>query len=151
LKYRFHGKEKLISLGTYPEVSVGQTREKAKLEREKLENNIDPSFDRQINKQKSKKAAANSFKTIAVEWHAKQHTWTRTHAKSVLRKLDVDVFPYIGMYPISQIEAPQLLNMIRIIEHRGSYDLTHRVLGICGQIFRMVYQVAVVTATLLLT
>lgn len=66
----------------------------------------------------------------------KQHTWTKTHAKSVLRKLEVDVFPYIGMYPISQIEATQLLNMIRIIEHRGSYDLAHRVLGICGQVFR---------------
>ena len=54
----------------------------------------------------------------------------------MFRKLEVDVFPYIGMYPISQIEAPQLLNMLRIIEKRGSYDLAHRVLGICGQVFR---------------
>ena len=136
LRYKIHNKEKSLSLGIYPVVGLKQARQLAQAERVKLVSNIDPSIDRQINKQKSKEAAANSFKTVAVEWHAKQHTWTKTHSKSVLRKLEVDVFPYIGMYPISQIEAPQLLNMIRIIEHRGSYDLAHRVLGICGQIFR---------------
>ena len=137
LKYRIHGKEKLISLGTYPDVSLGQAREKAKAERQKLENNIDPSFDRQINKQKAKEAAANSFVAIAREWYTKQtHTWVDSHAKDVSRRLEGNIFPYIGMYPISTIEAPQLLNMIRIIEHRGSYDLAHRVLGVCGQVFR---------------
>ncbi len=136
LRYRLHGKEKLLSLGVYPDVSLSLAREKSKIERDKLKNNIDPSMDRQINKQKAKEAASNSFKAVADEWHAKQHTWTKTHSKSVFRKLEVDVFPYIGMYPISQIEAQQLLNMIRIIEKRGSYDLAHRVLGICGQVFR---------------
>ena len=136
LRYKIHNKEKSLSLGVYPVVGLKQARQLAQAERVKLVSNIDPSIDRQINKQKSKEAAANSFKTVAVEWHAKQHTWTKTHSKSVLRKLEVDVFPYIGMYPISQIEAPQLLNMIRIIEHRGSYDLAHRVLGVCGQVFR---------------
>ncbi len=136
LRYKIHDKEKSISLGVYPVVSLKQARQLAQAERVKLASNIDPSFDRQINKQKSKEAAANSFKAVAVEWHAKQHTWTKNHAKSVLRKLEVDVFPYIGMYPISTIEAPQLLNTIRIIEQRGSYDLAHRVLGICGQVFR---------------
>ena len=53
-----------------------------------------------------------------------------------MRRLEMNVFPCIGMYPISKIEAPQLLNMVRIIEHRGSYDLAHRVLGVCGQVFR---------------
>lgn len=136
LRYRLHGKEKLLSLGVYPDISLSVAREKAKIERDKIKNNIDPSLDRQINKQKVKEAASNSFKAVAAEWHAKQHIWTKTHSKSVFRKLEVDVFPYIGMYPISQIEAPQLLNMIRIIEKRGSYDLAHRVLGISGQIFR---------------
>ena len=136
LRYKIHDKEKSLSLGVYPVVGLKQARQLAQTERAKLASNIDPSIDRQINKQKAKEATANSFKAVAVEWHTKQHTWTKSHSISVLRKLEVDVFPYIGMYPISTIEAPQLLNMIRIIEQRGSYDLAHRVLGVCGQVFR---------------
>ncbi len=137
LRYKIHDKEKSISLGVYPVVTLKQARQLAQAERAKLASNIDPSFDRQINKQKSKEAAANSFEAVAREWYTKQtHTWVGSHAKDVMRRLEGNVLPYIGMYPISTIEAPQLLNMIRIIEQRGSYDLAHRVLGVCGQVFR---------------
>lgn len=137
LRYKIHDKEKSISLGVYPVVGLKQARQLARAERVKLASNIDPSIDRQINKQKAKEAAANSFEAVAREWYRKQtHTWVISHSKDVLRRLEVNVFPYIGVYPISTIEAPQLLNMIRIIEHRGSFDLAHRVLGVCGQVFR---------------
>ncbi|MDV6347302.1 tyrosine-type recombinase/integrase [Nitrosomonas sp. Is35] len=137
LRYKIHDREKSLSLGVYPVVGLKQARQLAQVERVKLSGNIDPSIDRQINKQKAKEAAANSFEAVAREWSAKQtHTWVKSHAKDVLRRLESNVFPYIGMYPISTIEAPQLLNMIRIIEQRGSYDLAHRVLGVCGQVFR---------------
>lgn len=137
LRYKIHDKEKSLSLGVYPVVGLKQARQLAQAERVKLTINIDPSIDRQINKQKAKQAAANSFEAVSREWYTKQtHTWTATHSKDVLRRLEGNVFPYIGMYPIGTIEAPQLLNMIRIIEQRGSYDLAHRVLGVCGQVFR---------------
>mgnify|MGYP001559493616 FL=1 len=137
LRYKIHDKEKSLSLGVYPIVGLKQARQLAQAERVKLASNIDPSLDRQINKQKAKQAAADSFEAIAREWYTKQtHTWVKSHAKGVIRRLEMNVFPYIGMYPISTIEAPQLLNMVRIIEHRGSYDLAHRVLGVCGQVFR---------------
>ncbi|MEK6686111.1 MAG: integrase arm-type DNA-binding domain-containing protein [Pseudomonadota bacterium] len=137
LRYKIHDKEKSLSLGVYPVVGLKQARQLAQAERVKLSNNIDPSTDRQINKQKAKQAAADSFEAIAREWYTKQtHAWAATHSRDVSRRLEVNVFPYIGMYPISTIEAPQLLNMIRIIEHRGSYDLAHRILGVCGQVFR---------------
>ncbi|MER2514566.1 MAG: tyrosine-type recombinase/integrase [Nitrosomonas ureae] len=137
LRYKIHDKEKSLSSGVYPIVGLKQARQLAQAERVKLVSNIDPSIDRQINKQKAKQAASNSFEATAREWNTKQHnTLTKDHSKRVLRRLEVDVFPYIGMYPVSQIDAPQLLNMIRIIEHRGSYDLAHRVLGMCGQVFR---------------
>jgi integrase len=137
LRYKIHDKEKSLSLGVYPVVGLKQARQLAQVERVKLMGNIDPSIDRKLNKQKAKEAAANSFEATAREWHTKQtHTWAGSHAKDVLRRLEGNVFPYIGMYPISTIEAPQLLNMIRIIEQRGSYDLAHRVLGVCGQVFR---------------
>ena len=137
LRYKIHDKEKSLSLGVYPVVGLKQARQLAQAERVKLTINIDPSIDRQINKQKAKQVAANSFEAVSREWYTKQtHTWTATHSKDVLRRLEGNVFPYIGMYPIGTIEAPQLLNMIRIIEQRGSYDLAHRVLGVCGQVFR---------------
>jgi len=137
LRYKIHDKEKSLSLGVYPVVGLKQARQLAQAERVKLMGNIDPSIDRKLNKQKAKEAAANSFEATAREWYTKQtHAWAGSHAKDVLRRLEGNVFPYIGMYPISTIEAPQLLNMIRIIEQRGSYDLAHRVLGVCGQVFR---------------
>lgn len=137
LRYKIHDKEKSLSLGVYPVVGLKQARQLAQAERVKLTINIDPSIDRQINKQKAKQVAANSFEAVSREWYTKQtHTWAATHSKDVLRRLEGNVFPYIGMYPIGTIEAPQLLNMIRIIEQRGSYDLAHRVLGVCGQVFR---------------
>lgn len=137
LRYKIHDKEKSLSLGVYPVIGLKQVRQLAQAESVKLASNIDPSHDRQINKQKSKEAAANSFEVVAREWYGNQvHDWVKSHAKDVLRRLEVNVFPYIGRYPISSIEAPQLLNMIRIIEQRGSYDLAHRVLGVCGQVFR---------------
>ena len=137
LRYKIHDKEKSLSLGVYPVVGLKQARQLAQAERAKLVSNIDPSIDRQINKQKAKEAAANSFEAVAREWCTKQtHTWAATHSKDVSRRLEGNVFPYIGRYPIDTIEAPQLLNMIRIIEQRGSFDLAHRVLGVCGQVFR---------------
>ncbi|MCW5619127.1 MAG: tyrosine-type recombinase/integrase [Nitrosomonas sp.] len=137
LRYRIHGKEKSISLGVYPDISLSEAREKAKLERKKVEDHIDPSIDRKVIKQRAKQTAENSFEAVSREWYAKQiHTWVHSHAKDVMRRLEGNVFPYIGMHPISKIEAPELLNMIRIIENRGSYDLAHRVLQVCGQVFR---------------
>ena len=137
LRYRIHGKEKSISLGVYPDISLSEAREKAKLERKKVEDHIDPSIDRKVIKQRAKQAAENSFEAVAREWYAKQiHTWVHSHAKDVKRRLEGNVFPYIGMHPISQIETPELLNMVRIIENRGAYDLAHRVLQVCGQVFR---------------
>ncbi len=137
LRYKLFGQEKSISLGTYPTTSLKQARQNAQAEREKLAGNIDPSIDRKITKQRAKQAAENSFEAVAREWYSKQlHTWVDSHAKDVIRRLEGNVFPYIGMHPISTIEAPELLNMIRIIENRGSYDLAHRVLQVCGQVFR---------------
>ena len=137
LRYRIHGKEKLISLGVYPDVSLSEAREKAKSERNKVENHLDPSIERKVAKQRAKQAAENSFEAIAREWYSKRvHTWVDSHSKDVKRRLESNVFPYIGMHPISKIEAPELLNMLRIIENRGSYDLAHRVLQVCGQVFR---------------
>lgn len=80
---------------------------------------------------------ASSFSAVATEWHRKQATrWSAVHAANVLRRIEVDLFPYLGTRPISEIEAPELLATVRRIESRGAHDLAHRTLGAAGQIFR---------------
>jgi hypothetical protein len=74
---------------------------------------------------------------VALEWFGKQqHIWVPHHAIDVKRRLDANIFPLLGKRPIDQIEPPELLQAIRKIEDRGSYDLAHRVLQVCGQVFR---------------
>ncbi len=137
LRYKIHGKEKSISIGVYPKIGLKQARENSQLERGKLDQHLDPSMERRIRKQQSKEAVENSMEAVAREWYSKQlNIWVKSHAKDVLRRLEVNIFPYIGRHPINKIEAPELLNTIRTIEKRGAYDLAHRVLGVCSQVFR---------------
>ena len=135
-KYRFGGKEKLLSLGIYPEVTLAQARERRHKARSQVANNIDPGQVR-----KAKKAARNSnentFEVVAREWFGKfELGWAPGHAIKIKRRLENDVYPYIGDRPISEIKAPELLMVLRRIESRGALDSAHRTRNTCGQIFR---------------
>lgn len=139
MKYRFAGKEKLLALGVYPEISLKEARVKRDAARKLLAMDPpqDPGQTRQAEKRARKVAAANSFEAVAREWYGKQvHTWVKSHADDVIRRLEVNLFPIIGHRPIAEIDAPELLSTVRKIESRGAYDLAHRVLGVSGQIFR---------------
>ena len=137
LRYYMAGKEKTLSLGVYPKVSLKDARAKRDTERKRLNDNLDPSAERRAEKMRVKIAAENSFEAVAREWFGKQlHTWVPGHTADVKRRLEKNVFPFIGRRPIAQIDAPELLEAVRKIEARGSYDLAHRVLQVCGQVFR---------------
>lgn len=136
LKYRFAGKEKKLSLGSYPEVSLASAREKRNIAKSQLSGDIDPGLLRSTFKQTQKIAAQNNFESIAREWHAKfTPTWTDTHAKTTITRLEQNIFPWIGKRPISEIAAPELLSALRRIESRGAVETAHRVLQICGKVF----------------
>lgn len=133
LKYRVAGREKLLSLGAYPDVGLKRAREKRDDARRLLADKIDPSL-----KRKSERAAqANTFEAIAREWLA-------MHAKSVAlvtlekkrQRFEDLVFPYIGKQPIADIGAPALLDVFRRIEARGNHETAHRARSECGNIFR---------------
>lgn len=137
LRYWLAGKEKSLSLGVFPDISLKEAREAAAIERKKLESNLDPSAERKVKKLNDKLSAANSFQAVADEWFNKQvHTWVNTHASDVKRRLEVNVYPKLGKRPINEIEAPELLSVVQVIENRGAYDLAHRVMQVCGQVFR---------------
>ncbi|MEQ1838004.1 MAG: integrase arm-type DNA-binding domain-containing protein [Candidatus Nitrotoga sp.] len=137
LRYQLGGKEKSLSFGSYPQVSLKEARAKRDEQRKVLDADLDPSAERKATNLRKKLANVNSFEAVALEWYTKQlHTWVEHHASDVKRRLESNIFPTLGKRPIDQINALELLETIRKIEARGAYDLAHRVLQVCGQVFR---------------
>jgi integrase len=137
LKYRFGGKEKGHSLGIYPDVSLKEARERRDEARRLLANGTDPSEHRKARKAAKNDQAANSFEVVAREWFAKNSpNWAKNHANRIIRRLERDIFPWIGGKPIADISPPQLLEVVRRIEERGALETAHRALGNCGQVLR---------------
>ena len=136
-KYLFDGKEKRISLGVYPDISLSDARERRDEARKLVANGIDPSENRKAQKSAKTERAANSFEVIAREWYAKySKTWVENHGNRIIRRLERDIFPWIGGKPIADLSAPDLLTVIRRIEERGALETAHRALSNCGQVFR---------------
>ena len=136
-KYRFAEKEKRLSLGVYPEVSLKAARAKRDEARRLLGDGIDPSEHRQQNKSALTAKAANSFEAIAREWFAKfSENWVDTHSSKIIRRLERDLFPWLGARSINSITAPELLSALRRIESRGALETAHRAMQNCGQVFR---------------
>lgn len=137
LKYRYAGKEKRISLGVYPQVTLKEARDRRYQARKLLENYIDPSEHRKEIVEQIRIRAANTFEVIAREWfELQERVWATSHASRVIRRLEKNIFPWIGRKPIDTISAPQLLEVIRRIEGRGIIETAHRSLATCGQVFR---------------
>ena len=133
LKYSFHGKEKLISLGLYPSVSLKEARERAATARKDIENGIDPSEKRKL----KKSACQNTFEGVALEWHEQnKHKWSEVYAKTIMHRMKRNLFPQIGSKPVHLVSAPELLALLRKIEARGAKDIPHIVRSICSSVFR---------------
>jgi integrase len=136
-KYRRDGREKQLSLGTYPDVSLKSARKRRDEARERVAENIDPSAHRKAQKSARADRAANSFEIVAREWFEKYSpSWAANHGPRIIRRLERDIFPYMGARPIAEIKAQDLLAVIRRIEGRGVLETAHRALATCGQIFR---------------
>ena len=137
LKYRHGGKEKRLSLGVYPDVSLKDARQRRDDARKLLANDIDPAENRKAVKAARVERAGNSFEVIAREWYAKNSpNWAENHGKRILQRFERDLFPWIGGRPIAEITAPELLAVLRRIEARGAVETAHRAHQNCGQVFR---------------
>lgn len=137
LKYRYGGKEKRLAIGTYPEISLLDARNRRETARKLLANGIDPADAKKAQKAARLDREANSFEVVAREWFVKfAPTWTDSHGDRIIRRLERDVFPWIGGRAIAEIKAPELLECLRRIEKRGALETAHRALQNCGQVFR---------------
>ena len=136
-KFRFLGKEKRLSLGTYPEVGLKDARWKRDDARRLLSQGVDPSATRRAEKAAGAERAANSFEVLAREWFEKHSPgFAPDHASRVLRLFERDLFPALGKRAIAEITPPELLAVLRRIEDRGALDTAHRARANCGQVFR---------------
>jgi integrase len=136
-KYKFLGKETSLSLGSYPEISLSEAREKQSDARKLLQNQINPSTARKEEKQLAKFRQNNSFRAVAEEWHATNlRKWTTEHGKKLWRRLEIHILPTLGNRPISEISALDLLEVLRRVEKLGKTETTHRALHYCTSIFR---------------
>ncbi|MDR1075696.1 MAG: integrase arm-type DNA-binding domain-containing protein, partial [Xanthomonadaceae bacterium] len=137
LKYRFGGKEKRLSLGTYPDTGLASARAARDEARKLLAAGIDPSVHRKASKAAGEDRVSNSFEVIAREWFAKQsRSWAKSHSNKIMLRLENDVFPWLGGRPIAEITVQEVLATMNRIVDRGAVESAHRCLQSCGQIFR---------------
>ena len=137
LAYRFGGKQKELSIGVYPDVSLKHARIKRDDARKQLAQDIDPSQEKKLKRSAAADASDNSFEHTALEWfQIKMIDKSKSHQDRTLRALKKDMFPVLGNRPISEITAKELLQALRKIESRGALETAKRARQTSGQIFR---------------
>jgi len=147
--YTIHGTRKNLSFGTYPGTGLALARKKADEARQMVREGIDLSGARKASKAQAIEAReaqqradaglpmADRFEATAREWHEiRAPDWSASYAGKVLKRLEVDVFPYIGRRPIGELTPPELLDVLCKIEARGVIETAHRAHESCSQVFR---------------
>ncbi len=135
--YRCDGKQKVMTFGRYPDVSLARVRERHAQERKILAEGTDPMVQRKAQKHVERIAAENSFGSVAAQWLEHwQHGKSHRHVDSTKRRLTANIIPSLGTRPMAEIEAPEVVGMVRLIESRGARDIAKRALETTGQIFR---------------
>jgi integrase len=136
-KYRLNGVERTLAHGMYPAVSLAEARKRRDAALELLARGVDPNQHRKVQKAATREQAKNSFEAIGREWFAKyKPNWAASHSDKVIARLENDVFPWLGVRPIAQITAPEVLAVLRRIEGRGAVDTAHRALQNISAVFR---------------
>jgi integrase len=138
-KYRFDGKEKLLSLGVYPDITLADARERRNKARSLVAHGIDPSTARKAEKNAKAELRANSFERVAREWHKHMKgnkEWSPEHASTIMNRLEKDIFPWIGSTPLSEVMAKDIKAILDRIRSRGIVETARRALTIMGQVYR---------------
>lgn len=137
-KYLFEGKEKLLSLGVYPDISLAEARNRRQEARTMVAKGIDPSADRKVVKEQKAERLANSVESIAREWHKHMignKAWSADHAATIMTRLEKDVFPWIGSKPLAEVTAKEIKAILDRVRSRGVIETARRVRTIMGQVY----------------
>lgn len=141
MKYRIVGKEKLLALGVYPEVTLATARQRRDDARKMISNGVDPSLVKQQVKRSQSEAAANSFEVVSREWIiSHMANKSESHREKTLRRFETYLFPWVGNRPISDLTAPDILQCVKRPQNQNKLETAHRVLQAAGQVFRYAVQ-----------
>ncbi|EAO9965154.1 tyrosine-type recombinase/integrase [Salmonella enterica] len=136
MKYRYAGKEKLLSIGVYPDVTLAEARDKRTQAKRILAAGDDPSEVKQAEREAKNLAVNNSFELLALEWHEhKKPNWSSGYADDIMEYLRKDIFPYIGKKAITDIKPITMLSVLKKMEARGVLDKLKKTRQACRQIF----------------
>ncbi|MEL7708927.1 integrase arm-type DNA-binding domain-containing protein [Citromicrobium bathyomarinum] len=139
-KYRFENKERLLTLGAYPEVSLADAREKRDEAKKILRDGRDPRHSAKRSRLIGRNDSARSFEEMARAWHALQVArWKPVHANDVITSLERDVFPHLGAMPLADIDKPLLLSVLRKVEKRGAIETARRIKQRVAAIYRYAF------------
>lgn len=137
LKYRFAGKEKMLSIGVYPQVTLAEARNQRDEAKKLLAQNKDPSEEKQLAKLEKYLSSESTFEAVAREWHtSKVDRWSLRYRDEIIDTFEKDIFPYIGKRPIADIKPLELLETLRKMEKRGALEKMRKVRQRCGEVFR---------------
>lgn len=136
-KYRYLGKEKLLSIGVFPEVTLAEAREKVHEVRKLLASGKDPSQKKKEDRRQAILSSINTFRAVAEEWHTKNLAkWSKDHGAKIIRRLELHVFPEMGGRPINEIKPIDMLHMLQKIEKRDTTEILRRVNQTCNAVFQ---------------
>lgn len=135
--YRYCGREKLLSLGVYPDISLKKARDRHAELRRLLADGVDPSANRKALKAAKTEREGNTFEIIGREWFDKfSPEWAEGHKRGIRQRLERDIYPWLGSKPVAEIGAIEILSALKRVEGRGALETAHRERGYCDQIFR---------------
>ncbi|EAU0279819.1 DUF4102 domain-containing protein [Salmonella enterica] len=136
-RYRFDGKPKMLSLGTYPLVSLTDARQKGDEAKKLVASGINPSDVRKRDKQERQNEIGNTFEAIAREWYEKRtDRWSAGYAEEMMKTFETDVFPFIGGRPIAEIKPMELMGVLSRLDERGATEKLRKVRQRCGEVWR---------------
>ncbi|EMP4184254.1 integrase arm-type DNA-binding domain-containing protein [Proteus mirabilis] len=125
LQYRFGGKQKMLALGVYPDISLAEAREKRDAARKLIANGFDPSEKRKEVKEEQQKEF-NTFEKVARDWHATNKKWSEGHSNRVLKSLEDNIFATLGKRNIVELKTRDLLEPIKAVEVSGRLEVAAR-------------------------
>lgn len=137
MKYRFSGKEKKLSFGIYPDITLAEARIRRDDSRKLLADGKDPSEVKKTELIAQKLSLTNTFENIAIEWYeSRVASWSKNYADYVLRGFKNNVFPYLGARAVNEIKPLELLTVLQRIEKRNAKELASKVRQRCSEVFR---------------
>jgi integrase len=137
LKYKFFGKEKLLTIGPYPSTTLLDARNRREQAKVMIRNGTDPAKEKQDAKRLAQYRHGQTFQIVAEEWYAQNlPTWSKNYADNIRNRLKADVYPALGNTPVATLTVQEILPCLRKVEARGCHDLAHRILHVLRQVMR---------------